>query len=160
MTFTNDELFLALVSLVRAARPAMLRQDADGFSIDFEAIAASKSPRDSDSLLLKLGAAMQGPPPAEAPSAGSEVAAAGAPSQAKPPTGGRSGRTEEEGTGTPETETEAAAADGSVSLDIGATEARQIAAALAKLEQLQAWPADVLAMSRALRARLAPAGGQ
>ena len=152
MTFTNDELFLALVSLVRATRPAMLRQDAEGFSIDFEAIAASNSPRDSDRLLLKLGAAMQGPPPAEG-------AAAGAPSPAKPSSGGRSGRREEEGSATPETETEAAA-DGAVSLDISAAEALQIAAALAKLEQLQAWPADVLAMSRALRARLASAGGQ
>ena len=142
MTFSNDELFLALVSLVRATRPAMLRQDADGFSIDFEAIAAAKSSRDSDRLLLKLGAAMQGQPPAEAPNAG-------------PSTG-----TEEEGSTTPGTETAAAAPDGSVSLDISAAEARQIAAALAKLEQLQAWPADVLAMSRALRARLAPAGGQ
>lgn len=156
MTFSNDELFLALVSLVRATRPAMLRQDAEGFSIDFEAIAAAKSPRDSDRLLLKLGAAMQGPPPAETPGAASEGAAAGAPSPAKPPSEGRSGRTEEEGSAAPETETEAAAADGSVSLDISAAEARQIAAALAKLEQLQAWPADVLAMSRALRARLAP----
>ena len=162
MTFTNDELFLALVSLVRATRPAMLRQDADGFSIDFEAIAASKSPRDSDRLLLKLGAAMQGPPPAEAAGAGSEGAPAGAPSPAESPSGGRGGRTEEEGSTTPGTETEAAAADGPVSLDISAAEARQIAAALAKLEQLQAWPADVLAMSRALRARLAsaPARGQ
>lgn len=162
MTFSNDELFLALVSLVRATRPAMLRQDADGFSIDFEAIAAAKSARDSDRLLLKLGAAMQGPAPAEAAGAGSEGAAAGAPSPVEPPSGGRSGRTEEEGSTTPGTETEAAAADGSVSLDISAAEARQIAAALAKLEQLQAWPADVVAMSRALRARLAsaPARGQ
>ena len=129
MTFTNDELLLALVSLVRATRPAMLRQDADGFSIDFEAIAASKSPRDSDRLLLKLGAAMQGPPPAEAPGEGTEGAAA---------------------------------ADGAVSVDISAAEASQIAGALSKLEQLQAWPADVLGMSRALRARLASAssGGQ
>jgi len=124
MTFTNDELLLALVSLVRATRPAMLRQDADGFSIDFEAIAASKSPRDSDRLLLKLGAAMQGPPPAEAPGEGTEGAAA---------------------------------ADGAVSVDISAAEASQIAGALSKLEQLQAWPADVLRMSRALRARLASA---
>jgi hypothetical protein len=142
MTFSNDELFLALVSLVRATRPAMLRQDADGFSIDFEAIAASKSPRDSDRLLLKLGAAMQGPPPAEAPNAG--------------PSAG----IEEEGSTTSGTEPEAAAADGAVSLDISGAEASQIAAALAKLEQLQAWPADVLAMSRALRARLASTGGQ
>ncbi len=159
MTFSNDELFLALVSLVRATRPAMLRQDADGFSIDFEAIAASKSARDSDRLLLKLGAAMQGPPPAETPGAASEGAAAGAPSPAKPRTQGAQ-RENRRGSTTPGTEPEAAAADGSVSLDISAAEARQIAAALAKLEQLQAWPADVLAMSRALRARLAPAGGQ
>jgi len=165
MTFSNDELLLALVSLVRATRPAMLRQDADGFSIDFEAIAASKSPRDSDRLLLKLGAAMQGPPPVEAPGAGTTAgtgaAAAGAPLPTDPP-GGRSGRTEEEGGALPETETEAAAADGAVSLDISASEAHQIADALSRLEQLQAWPKDVLRMSRALRARLAStsAGGQ
>jgi hypothetical protein len=164
MTFSNDELLLALVSLVRATRPAMLRQDADGFSIDFEAIAASKSPRDSDRLLLKLGAAMQGPPPAEAPSAGttagSNNAAAGAASQAQPSSGGRSEGAEVEGTATPETETEVAAADGVVCLEISAAEARQMAGALAKLEQLQAWPKDVLRMSRALRARLGSAGGQ
>jgi hypothetical protein len=158
MTFSSDELLLALVSLVRATRPAMLRQDADGFSIDFEAIAASKSPRDSDRLLLKLGAAMQGPPPAGAPGAGSDAFAAGSPSAAEHP----SGRTQEEGSATPETETESVAVDGAVSLEISAAEARQMAGALAKLEQLQAWPADVLAMSRALRARLAsaPAEGQ
>src|SRR5438445_3491552 len=42
----------------------------------------------------------------------------------------------------------------SVSLDLDAAEARQIADALAKLELLQAWPEDVMDMSRALRARL------
>jgi hypothetical protein len=137
MIFTNDELFLALISLVRATRPAMLRQDADGFTIDFEAIAAAKSPLSSDQLLLKLGAAMQGPPP-EAPGEGAESSVA------------------EEGSVTPGTE----AANGGVALDISAAEARQIAGALAKLEQLQAWPEDVQSMSRALRARLASAGGQ
>lgn len=166
MTFTNDELLLALVSLVRATRPAMLRQDAEGFSIDLEAIAASKSPRDSDRLLFKLGAAMQGPPPAEAPSVGtttgSDAAAAGRPSPAGPPSEARSGRTEEEGIARPEIETEAAAADDAVSLEISAAEGREIADALSRLEQLQAWPKDVLRMSRALRARLASAsaGGQ
>jgi len=110
-------------------------------SIDFEAIAASKSPRDSDRLLLKLGAAMQGPP-------------------AEPSSGGRSEGAEEEGTATPGTETEAAAADGVVSLEISAAEAREMAGALAKLEQLQAWPKDVLRMSRALRSRLASVGGE
>jgi len=145
MTFSNDELFLALVSLVRATRPAMLRQDADGFTIDFEAIAAAKSPLASDRLLLKLGAAMQGPP-AEVSGAGSESSAAGA--DALSPG---------EGSGKQRAEAEAAAGDGTVSLDISAAEARQIAGALAKLEQLQAWPADVQSMSRALRARLASA---
>jgi len=130
MTFTSDELFLALVSLVRATRPSMLRQDAEGFSIDFEAIAAAKSPLDSDRLLLKLGAAMQGPPP-------QEETGIPAPGQGSTPP-----------------------PDGVVSLDVTASEARQLAGALAKLEQLQAWPEDVLAMSRALRARLASAGGQ
>jgi len=136
MTFTSDELFLALISLVRATRPAMLRQDADGFTIDFEAIAAAKSPLASDRLLLKLGAAMQGPPLAESPGVSlerSERAAA------------------EEGSAMPAAD----AANGGVALDISATEARQIAGALAKLEQLQAWPEDVQAMSRALRGRLA-----
>jgi hypothetical protein len=58
MTFTSDELILALVSLVRATRPGMLRQEADGFSVDFEAIARSKTPERADNLLLKMGAVM------------------------------------------------------------------------------------------------------
>ena len=61
MTFTSDELFLALIGLVRATRPAMLRQEADGFSVDFEAIANSKTPGPADRLLLKIGALMQKP---------------------------------------------------------------------------------------------------
>ena len=69
MTFTSDELILALVSLVRATRPGMLRQEADGFSVDFEAIARSKTPGDADRLLLKMGAVMGSstPYPAENP---------------------------------------------------------------------------------------------
>ena len=58
MTFSSDELILALVGLVRATRPGMLRQEADGFSVDFEAIARSKTPGDADRLLLKMGAVM------------------------------------------------------------------------------------------------------
>jgi len=113
MTFSSDELILALVSLVRATRPGMLRQEADGFSVDFEAIARGKTPGDADRLLLKMGAVMESstPYPAENPNS-------------------------------------------SVSLDLDAAEARQIADALAKLELLQAWPEDVMDMSRALRARL------
>jgi hypothetical protein len=61
MTFTSDELFLVLISLVRATRPAMLRQDAEGFTVDFEAIAHSKTPAPADRLLLKIGELMQKP---------------------------------------------------------------------------------------------------
>jgi hypothetical protein len=59
MLFTSDELILALVGLVRATRPSMLRQEADGFSVDFEAIARSKNPVGADRLLLKMGAVMK-----------------------------------------------------------------------------------------------------
>jgi hypothetical protein len=54
MTFTSDELILALVSLVRETNPAMLRQEADGFTVDFEAIAAKKDLSADDRLLLKM----------------------------------------------------------------------------------------------------------
>jgi len=63
MTFTSDELFLVLIGLVRATRPAMLRQDAEGFTVDFEAIAQSKTPAPADRLLLKIGELMQKPEP-------------------------------------------------------------------------------------------------
>ena len=118
MTFTSDELFLALIGLVRATRPAMLCQEADGFSVDFEAIASSKTPDPADHLLLKIGALMQ------------------------KPTEGVSENSNE------------VAADGSRALELDAGEARQIADALARLERLQAWPEDVMDLSRALRARL------
>jgi hypothetical protein len=119
MTFSSDELILALVSLVRATRPGMLRQEADGFSVDFEAIANSKTPGSADRLLLKMGAVMGSstPYPAENP-------------------------------------------DSSVSIDLDAAEAQQIADALAQLELVQAWPQDVMDMSRALRVRLVPHAGQ
>lgn len=116
MTFTSDELFLVLISLVRATRPAMLRQEADGFSVDFEAIARSKTPAPADRLLVKIGALMRTP----------------AEDSQKDPVG-----------------------SGSRSLELDPAEARQIAGALARLELLQAWPQDVMEMSRALRARLA-----
>src|SRR5438445_11322197 len=103
MTFSSDELILALVSLVRSTRPGMLRQEADGFSVDFEAIARSKTPGDADRLLLKMGSVM-----------GAET-----PYPAKNP-------------------------DSSVSLDLDAGEARQIADARARFELLQAGPGAVV----------------
>ena len=56
MTFSSDELILALVSLVRATRPGMLHQEADGFSVDFEAIAPnSKTPGSADRVAAEDG---------------------------------------------------------------------------------------------------------
>jgi hypothetical protein len=115
MTFTGDELILVLISLVRATRPGMLRQEADGFTVDFGAIARSKTPGAADRLLLKVGALMENP--AE---------------DSQKDLSGSSSR----------------------SLELDPAEARQIGDALAKLELLQAWPKDVVEMSRALRARL------
>jgi hypothetical protein len=40
------------------------------------------------------------------------------------------------------------------SLDISATEARQLGSSLERLEKLQSWPADVVSMSRTLRSKL------
>jgi hypothetical protein len=54
MTFTSDEIILALMSLVRVTHPSMLRQDADGFTVDFEAVERNPNRNDSERLLLKL----------------------------------------------------------------------------------------------------------
>jgi hypothetical protein len=65
MIFTNDELILILISLVRATRPSMLKQEADGFSVDFESLMEKKNLDDDDRLLIKLRTALE--PPAGAP---------------------------------------------------------------------------------------------
>jgi hypothetical protein len=107
MIFTGDELILALISLVRATHPSMLRQDADGFTVDFEAIERSERPSDEERLLLKIRPAL-------------ETAADTAPR----------------------------------AIDLDAAESRRLYDALERLETNQKWPADVLAMSQALRKRL------
>ena len=108
-TFTNDEMILVLIGLVRATRPSMLRQDADGFSVDFDPLANKKKLTANERLLLRMRVAMDVP---------GEPAA--------------------------------------LVLELEQGEGARLAAALAKLEALQQWPADVLAMSQSLRARLAP----
>jgi hypothetical protein len=107
MIFTGDELILALISLVRVTHPSMLRQDADGFTIDFEAIGRSEPPSDEERLLLKIRPAL-------------ETAEDAAPRV----------------------------------IDLNAVESRRLYDALERLETAQKWPADVLAMSQALRKRL------
>ena len=60
-TFTNDELILVLIGLVRATHPSMLRQDKDGFSVDFEMLGKKKKLTADERLLLRMRAAMDVP---------------------------------------------------------------------------------------------------
>jgi len=108
-TFTNDELILVLISLVRATHPRMLRPDGDGFSVDFEVLSKKEHLTADERLLLRMRAAMDVP---------------GEPAE--------------------------------LVLELESGEGPRLATVLARLEALQQWPADVLAMSRSLRARLAP----
>jgi hypothetical protein len=108
-TFTNDELILVLISLVRATRPSMLRQDGDGFSVDFEPLAKKAKLTADERLLLRMREVMEG-----------------------------------------------ASEQTALVLELEEKEGPRLAATLARLETLQRWPADVLEMSRAIRARLAP----
>lgn len=58
---TSDELILALVSLVRVTHPSMLRQEADGFTVDFESLVLKKALDPDEQLLLKMRAVMELP---------------------------------------------------------------------------------------------------
>ncbi len=72
--FNGDELILALVSLIRATNPAMLRQGPDGFTVDFEGFENKQPLSADDLLLLKFRAALEGG--AEATAYDLELAAA------------------------------------------------------------------------------------
>ena len=67
MTFTGDELILALVSLVRATRPSMLKQEGDGFVVDFSALDGKTKHDLDDALLLKMRIVLEPPPGAPPP---------------------------------------------------------------------------------------------
>jgi hypothetical protein len=61
---TNDELILALIGLVRATNPAMLRQTSDGFTVDFESLQGKTVFTDDERILNKLRLAFEAPTPA------------------------------------------------------------------------------------------------
>lgn len=107
MTFISDELILILISLVRATRPNMLRQEPDGFSVDFEVLAGKENLTDDDRLLIKLRSAI-----------------------------------------------DSATESAPILLELAPPESLRLVSTLARLEKVQPWPADVLAMSRDLRHRL------
>jgi hypothetical protein len=59
-TFVHEELVLVLISLVRATHPSMLRQEADGFTIDFSLLDQKKAQAltDDERLLFKFRTVM------------------------------------------------------------------------------------------------------
>jgi hypothetical protein len=56
--FTNDELILTLVSLIRATDPALLRHGPDGIQVDFATIERKDNPSEDERLLLRLRGAL------------------------------------------------------------------------------------------------------
>lgn len=105
--FSSDELILALMSLIRASNPAMLRQGPEGITVDFDSLEGKSALNDDEQLLLKFQAALSGP-----------------------------------------------AAQDAYALELTAAESNRLAQTLEHLESLQPWPADVLEISRELRARI------
>jgi hypothetical protein len=61
VTFTHDELILVMISLVRTTHPSMLRQEADGFTVDFELLDKKKTLDDDELLLFKVRAILDSP---------------------------------------------------------------------------------------------------
>jgi hypothetical protein len=56
--FTNDELILTLVSLIRATDPNLMRHGPDGIQIDFEKIEKKQTHTEDERLLLRLRGAL------------------------------------------------------------------------------------------------------
>src|SRR5712692_5345761 len=123
---SSDELILALVSVVRAVDPRMLRQGMDGFDVDFRPLEEKEEFTPDDRLLLKCRAALESP---VAPASGSGAGSA--------------------------SEGSASEGVNRCRLELEIAEARRLAETLERLESLQPWPPDVLQLSRNLRARLA-----
>ena len=111
-TFTNDELILTLISLVRAVDPQMLQQGPDGFTVDISSLEKKAALTPDETLLVKLRAAFA-----------------------------------------------AADAEGNYAVDLNAEESSRLAVTLTRLEGLQQWPEDVLALSLGVRARLGKKAG-
>jgi hypothetical protein len=61
VTFSHDELILVMLGLVRATHPSMLRQEADGFTVDFELLDKKKEFDDDERLLFKVRALLDSP---------------------------------------------------------------------------------------------------
>lgn len=110
--FSNDELILTLVSLIRATDPRMLRQGPDGFEVSLAPLERKTALNPDEQLLLKLHNAFS-----------------------------------------------AVDAEGNCAVELTQAESQRLAVTLQRLEGLQPWPEDVLALCRGVRARLAGNAG-
>jgi hypothetical protein len=54
LQLTGDEAVLAIIALVRAINPKMLKSDADGFTVDFTPLEGKRDLSPDESLLVKL----------------------------------------------------------------------------------------------------------
>jgi hypothetical protein len=61
ITFTHDELILVMISLVRATHPSMLRQEGDGFTVDFALLDKKHVLDEDERLLFKVRATLDSP---------------------------------------------------------------------------------------------------
>jgi hypothetical protein len=59
LQFTGDEIVLAIIALVRAIDPRMLKSDADGFTVDFTPLEGKQELSSDEHLLVKLRAATE-----------------------------------------------------------------------------------------------------
>jgi hypothetical protein len=105
--FSNDELILTLVSLIRAVDPKLLKHDADGFTLDFGSLEKKQNLSADERLLLRLRGAL-----------------------------------------------DSASVQNTYGLELSGVERQRLAETLERLDRLQTWPDDVLAMSTGLQARL------
>lgn len=54
LTFTADEMFLALVSMIQVTRPSLLNPAGDGFDVDVSPLLAQSDLNDDERLVLRL----------------------------------------------------------------------------------------------------------
>jgi hypothetical protein len=60
LQLTSDEAVLAIIALVRAINPRMLKQDSEGFTVDFTPLEGKKELSPDELLLIKVRVGTEG----------------------------------------------------------------------------------------------------
>lgn len=60
LQLTGDEAVLAIIALVRAINPRMLKQDTDGFTVDFTSLEGKEALSPDELLLIKVRLGTEG----------------------------------------------------------------------------------------------------